>query len=143
MDGSCYNKTKSKGGAGVVILTGKGRGERHSFGQYRKCTSAQMEIKAVLEALKLVTDKSSVVTIYCDNQYVVNSIAKGWVFKWEAENWVSRSNSELWKQVLQELSLFKHYVTILWIRGHNGNKWNEVADRLANQGAKCETIINL
>lgn len=144
-DGSCNNKTHDKGGIGIVLIDSSLK-ERNDepimMGSWYNTTSARMEIRAVLEALKLVEDKTKPVTIYCDNQYVVNSIDKRWAYRWKEEGWGTRLNQDLWKQVLIEIDKFlPGNVHFHWIRGHNGNIYNETCDQLANRGGNHPNLI--
>lgn len=141
-DGSCNNKTKNNGGVGVVIK--EGRDIKVIFeGQFISTTSGAMEVYGLLLSLKSIKDKKGVrLRIHCDNKYVVDSIDKGWVFLWEVENWKNRANTELWKKVLKEYRKFpKDRVKLIWVKGHNDNPYNEIADRLAHIGAKSNDII--
>jgi ribonuclease HI len=145
-DGSCRNKTKDKGGYGIVVRYGKSE-EHISGGSYINTTSARMEIRGVLEALRYIEDKALPVKIYSDNQYVVKSITERWCYNWKTNNWSDgkggkRINHDLWIQVIDELSKFETQPILEWVRGHDGNEYNEVADQLAGKGAKNEEIID-
>lgn len=143
-DGSCNNKTKQNGGYGIVLLY-NGYEKHISGGSYCFTTSSRMEVRAVLEAFKLIKNKSLPITLYCDNEYVVKSIQLKWVYRWESESWICkeglRPNSDLWKQMLIELRMFDLEPSLVWVRGHNGNKYNEICDKLASIGAKSENLI--
>lgn len=148
-DGSADNRTgKKTGGIGIVMMykdkTGKVYTKTHYDGKYINTTSARMEILALITALKLVKKrKRHQIHIYIDNQYVVNTIEKKWLF-----NWISRgqqkANMDLWKQFyeLYEQHGMDKFVHLHWIRGHNGNQYNELADELANKGRLQKTEKN-
>jgi ribonuclease HI len=143
-DGSCNNHTHNNGGCGIVLKYGEH--EKHiALGQFISTTSARMEIRAVLEALRLITNKTIPIKLYCDNEYVVKSINEKWVYKWENEYWINkvgmRVNHDLWKQVLVELRSLDN-ITFIWVKGHNGNKYNEICDKLANKGAHSNVMID-
>ena len=81
-DGSCHNKSNSRGGYGVFIRM---QGEEIGFsgGQFFNTTSAQMELMGALAALEHLSDYAKDIdklVLYCDNQYVVNCFAEGWIF---------------------------------------------------------------
>lgn len=140
-DGSCNNKTKNNGGYGVILMWG-GHIKEISGGQYIDSTSSRMEIRGVIEAMKAIKDKSKRLRIYCDNKYVCRSWELGWAERWEKENWEDRANKDLWKEFLFEVRKFAvGSVELIWIKGHNGNKWNDRADELARIGSKMKHKI--
>lgn len=148
-DGSGDN-AKKNGGFGVVLIY-KGKETYYQSDQYINTTSVRQEIRGALKALQLITNKNLPVTLYCDNEYTVNSITKGWAYKWESEDWVDkasnfpgtkRKNYDLWIQVLEEIRKFTNTVEFVWVRGHNGNYYNEICDILAGEARKSEVIID-
>lgn len=146
-DGSGDNRPEVKnGGYGYVLIYGEN--EKHvSSDQYSHTTSARMEIRAVLAALTEIKSNDIPIKLYCDNQYVCHSISKGWADKWEREEWKAatetglRINYDLWKQVLIQVRRFTVKPELIWIKGHNGTHYNELADRLADKGRKSEIIL--
>jgi ribonuclease HI len=121
-----------KGGYGVVISHGGTVLEKGGFKE--RTTNNEMELKAVVEALKEVTGKKVPVEIYTDSKYVVEG-AKGWVFGWAKNNWQTMAktdvlNKELWKELLPLLGK----VEIIWhkVPGHVGIIGNERADTIAS-----------
>ena len=61
------------------------QGEEIGFsgGQFFNTTSAQMELMGALAALEHLSDYAKDIdklVLYCDNQYVVNCFAEGWIF---------------------------------------------------------------
>ncbi len=142
-DGSCNNKTKTNGGYGIILKCGQL--EKHiSKGQYINTTSARMEIKSAVEALKFIISKEIYkVKLYTDNQYLCYSISKEWALNWEKEGWIGRKNSDLLKELLIEIRKFpKNHVEFHWIKGHNNHRENEICDQLAAKGAKFTLIID-
>jgi len=148
-DGSANNRAEVKnGGLGVVLLFTDDGGtthiKKHSEGQFINTTSARMEILAVIRALQLITiTKQHKIIINCDNQYVVNTEMKGWL-----ETWIThkrdQANMDLWHVFRDEF--YRHgglaYVELRWVKGHNGNHYNEIADQLAGEGRKILTTKN-
>lgn len=138
-DGSCNNHTHDKGGYGIVLINGTVK--QFAGGQYSNTSSARMEILAIIKGLSKCKE-GDVVTVYSDNQYAVNTLAKGWLFKWIEKNFEQRKNKDLWRQFHKEYLRLDKRVTLKWVRGHDGNEYNEIADRLATLGSKREAIIS-
>lgn len=129
-----------RGGFGVVILRGGTITEKGGFKEYT--TNNEMELKAVVEALKAIAPEKVPVDIYTDSKYVVEG-AKGWVFGWANNGWVTKAktdvlNKELWQELLPLLGK----VEITWhkIPGHSGLAGNERADVIASTFASNGTF---
>ena len=102
-----------------------------------------MELMACIVGLESLESTSSV-TLHSDSQYVVNGISKGWAEKWQANNWMrnkkeSAQNPDLWEQLIDLCE--EHDVKFVWVRGHAGNKENEVCDQLATTAASQENLL--
>ena len=93
-----------------------------------------MELYGVLEGLKYFNTPSQLI-IYSDSQYVVGSINNGHLEKWISSNDTSKKNLDLWKQIYMYLQV--HNVKFIWVKGHNENQFNEIADLFACHAAEC------
>jgi ribonuclease HI len=111
----------------------------HKFGlvDHHKQTSQTAEMMAIINALKFVEDKVCQGDIFLaqtidlhiisDSQYCVNG-ATDWMHKWKKNNWEDKENIDLWKRIYSlTVNTFKS-VQYEWVRGHDGNKFNELAD---------------
>ena len=133
-DGACkFNP--GPGGWGAVLRYGTA--EKEISGGTAHATNNQMELRAVIEALKMLKESCSV-TLTTDSQYVCNAINKGWIKNWIAKNWRKNGkpipNTELWLELLEQLD--RHSVRFVWVKGHNGHAENERCDRLASAQAE-------
>lgn len=121
-----------RGGYGVVISDA---GTVTELGGYKAhTTNNEMELKAVVEALKAMVGKKQTVAIYTDSKYVVEG-AKGWVFGWARNGWKTKAESDvLNKELWQELLPLLGKVEIEWhkVPGHVGIIGNERADAIAS-----------
>ena len=129
-DGACSGNP-GPGGYGF-ILSYRGHEKEGSCG-FRLTTNNRMEIMAVIEGLSTLKETCNV-NLYSDSKYVIDAIAQGWVYKWEANNWMRNKkdkavNVDLWEQLL--VLLDEHNVELHWVKGHAGNPKNERCDRLA------------
>lgn len=120
-----------KGGCGTILLAGK-HVKKISKG-FILTTNNRMELLAVILGLEALNKKCDV-KIYSDSKYVVDAIEKGWVFGWQKKGFKSKKNPDLW---IRFLSVYKkHNVKLHWIKGHSGNKYNEMCDDLAVAAAQ-------
>jgi ribonuclease HI len=131
-----------RGGFGVVISYDGKVIEKGGFKEHT--TNNEMELKAVVEALKEIAPQKRLVEIYTDSKYVVEG-AKGWVFGWAKNGWQTKAktdvlNKELWQELLPLLGK----VEIVWhkVPGHVGIVGNERADVIASDFAD-HGIFNL
>ena len=132
IDGACRGNP-GIGGWGVFIQGDNDQSDLYGFDL--KTTNNKMELKAVIEGLKIINPKTNV-TIITDSQYVKNGINQ-WIFNWKKNGWKTAAkkpvkNIDLWKE-LDDL-VENHSVDWEWVKGHSGNPGNERADQLANKG---------
>jgi len=88
-----------------------------------------MELLAVIAGLEALIKNNITVKIFSDSKYVVDAVEKGWVFSWEKKGFKKKKNIDLWKRFL--LVYRKHNVKFTWVKGHDGNFYNERCDKLA------------
>lgn len=140
-DGACSGNP-GPGGYGVVMLYKNMRKEL-SCG-YKKTTNNRMEVLAVIKGLEALKEPCQV-TLYSDSKYVIDSITKGWVKKWKANNWIKSDkkkalNVDLWERLLALLD--KHKVIFVWVKGHADNVENERCDFLGRQAIASGNLID-
>lgn len=134
-DGACSGNPGVGGWASVLLYE---QHKKELYGNDKETTNNRMELTAVIEALKALKRPCNV-TLYSDSKYVIDSINKDWVYKWEANNWIKSDrkpalNTDLWKELLALLKV--HRVKFVWVKGHNGNEYNERCDELAVKAIK-------
>ena len=138
-DGSANNRTRI-GGFGITLRAGDYTKD-YFEGSYHDTTSARMEIMAVLRALEMCSPDWEL-DIYSDNQYVVNTIAKGWLQGWIDDDILEhKANPDLWTKMYKQLERHNNRVKITHVKGHSGHPMNELADSLANEGRLLDRII--
>ncbi|MBD3307076.1 ribonuclease HI [candidate division KSB3 bacterium] len=139
-DGACSNNPYGNGGYGTIIVAGDQRLELS--GGFQNTTNNRMEMRAVIVGLEALQDPCDV-TLYSDSKYIVDSINKGWVSRWKANNWMRNKkdpalNVDLWQRILELCQ--KHRVTFQWVRGHAGHPENERCDELAVAALQQEDL---
>ena len=133
-DGACLGNP-GPGGWGAILLYKEHRKE--ISGNERDSTNNRMEIRAVIEALKVIK-KTSEIAIYTDSKYVLEGITK-WIFGWKKNGWRTADkkpikNLELWQELDQEVG--RHKIEWIWVKGHSGNHFNDLVDDLARNAAE-------
>jgi len=128
-----------RGGYGAVLSDGQTVTELG--GHSHRTTNNEMELKAVVEALKVANHANTQVEIYTDSKYVVEG-SKGWVFGWLKNGWKTKANSdvlnkELWQNLVPLLQ--KHDIVWHKVPGHVGIAGNERADTIASTFAEKGT----
>ena len=122
-DGACRVSTND-GGIGIVFV--KDDEIIYTFNKhFSNVTNNQMEIMAVIYALHAISTSMSSITIISDSQYVLGCINKGWTRKKNQKYW------KLFDKVYQKAKSLCSEINFEWTKGHNVDKYNNEADRLA------------
>ncbi len=134
-DGACSGNPGA-GGWGAVLLYKQH--QKEIYGHEKDTTNNRMELRAVIEALKTIKKSDCEIIVYTDSKYVQTGISE-WIHNWKKNGWKNASkkpikNVDLWQDLDQQAS--KHNIKWMWVKGHNGNKYNEIADQLA-----CNAIV--
>ena len=120
-DGACHN---NPGPAGIGAVLKCGNVTKVMADSIGEATNNIAELTAIRNSLLAIKDKTVDITLYSDSTYAINMITKGWKAK---------KNQEL---ILEIIELTKEFSNLefKWVRAHNGDTWNELADKLANSG---------
>jgi ribonuclease HI len=94
-----------------------------------------MELLAAINALKSLKTPCQI-ELYTDSIYLRDGITK-WIISWKTKNWKKSTkgeikNLELWQEL--DLLTNDHQINWHWVKAHNGNVGNEIADKLAVRG---------
>ena len=127
-DGGCTHNP-GVGGYGIVILR-KDKSPILISKGFERTTNNRMELMAVIETMKIFKDKDVKVEIFTDSKYITDSVNLGWIYKWKSKNFEGTKNPDLWKKLLNVLT---NKITLSWVKGHSGNKYNEMADKLSKE----------
>lgn len=125
-DGSC---SPNPGPGGFAVI----KDDRPAIvGHEPEATNIRMEGRALIAAL---TDADgSGCQIHSDSEFWINVITK-WGPGWEANGWKKKGGEIKNLDIVQELcGLYKKSnAQLIWVRGHEGNVANELADVWANK----------
>jgi ribonuclease HI len=130
-DGSC-DPNPGRGGWGFVWVD-EGEIVASGHGDDPDTTNNRMELKALIEAYKaLPADHEG--KIHSDSQLCVNTINQ-WAAGWEKRGWKRKSGPIKNLELVQELCALANAhpkAELLWIKAHDGSRWNEYVDVLAS-----------
>lgn len=133
-DGAC---SQGIGGFGSVIVNAAT--EQHvslGDGPFQDTTNNQMEMMAAIAGLRFVKERLGPrpLLIISDSKYVINGITD-WIHNWKRNRWTKADgmpvkNKELWIMMEKERE-FHPLTRFEWVKGHAGNRFNELADEIA------------
>ena len=148
-DGAC-SRNPGPGNWGLVAVDSEtdevvaaGTGDRIKW-----TTNNEMELKAILVALKeygVDQDEFQYPVVYTDSNYAFKTLTE-WYQGWKRNGWKRPKN-----QPIANLELIQEYdalwesgkrIELRWVRGHNGNRWNEIADKLATGKLTPEEVTH-
>lgn len=159
-DGSTYPSNPGQGGYCVLLMYKKGiklytKTIQESFEGLTKCsgkeldllkqgkkrkpierngmffvetTNNRMELSAVITAMKSVKqpDKFKLI-VYSDSQWAIN-VTNG--------SWKAKENLDLVHVAQTHYKKYKDNIELKWVRGHDGNEYNEYCDEMALDAAQ-------
>ena len=98
----------------------------------KQTTNIRMEGFAIFNALKHSQGKPC--AIYTDSEFWINVITK-WAPGWEAKGWKKSGGPIKNLDIVQAVyPLYKRSdAKLTWVRGHDGDRGNELADEWANK----------
>lgn len=98
-----------------------------------------MEGQAIIAALKDAAGE--LCKIHSDSEFWINVLTK-WAPGWEQNNWKKKSGPIKNLDLVQEMNaLYKDsQAELIWVRGHNNDEGNEMADEWANRARAGESL---
>lgn len=129
-DGS-YRASRNQGGVGVVWLKNDEFVQEFSKG-FKGETNNTMELKAIWIALFSIKKEIDSLEIISDSEYCIGVITN--------PTWNPKKNIELINKIKKQLQdtqkLVKEPIKFTHVKGHNGDKWNEQANTLAQNASE-------
>ena len=131
-DGSAH-PNPGPGGFGVVTVDPKVEVIETYAKHCDNTTNNAEEMKAILYAAYRARLAGESAVIYSDSAYAINTFTN-WMYSWERNNWTKSDG-----KVPENLDLVKAFfdlsktmdINFIKVKGHKGNKYNELADKLA------------
>ena len=155
-DGSCVGngKAHNSGGFGVIVVDNN---ENLLFNYSKRCentTNNREELKAILYSflnygVNIYNEDNfnkEIPIVYSDSNYCVQTFNE-WIFGWANKGWIKSD-----KKTPENLDLIQAYynwynkgyrIELKKVKGHAGNKWNEVADQLATGKLTPEEVYKI
>jgi ribonuclease HI len=133
-DGSCE---PNPGNGGFAVIKDM---KPAIMGGEANTTNIRMEGKAIIAAIQ--DSKGDMCEIFTDSEFWINVITK-WSIGWEANGWKKKGGTIKNLDIVQEVCpLYRNSKAVLvWVRGHNDDPGNELADKYANK-ARLDYIKN-
>jgi ribonuclease HI len=133
-DGACSGNP-GPGGWAWAVPSGPFRS-----GACNRTTNQRMEIMAALDAVVSLPGPLEVVS---DSTYVVNCFRDRWWQGWLARGWLNSqkkpvANRDLWEPLIDAYRAAPGRVLFRWVKGHGGDPWNDLVDRLAVEAATSQ-----
>jgi ribonuclease HI len=128
VDGACLGNGQSNAraaAAGILNYHGRRRAVAEFIGE---STNQRAEIIAAAVGLEALQQPCTVI-IRSDSKYLVQTMNK--IFR-------RRTNLDLWARL--DRAAERHKVTYQWVKGHNGDREQEAADKLARATAQLGEI---
>lgn len=129
-----YIIQKDKGGWAYIIIINNNIMLKETSNVINNSTNNRMELLGVIKALERVIMEfgyNNNITIYSDSNYVVNGFLT-WGDVWRQNNWMKDGspikNKDLWEELFNLKDQL--YVSLVWVKGHAGHKYNEECDSM-------------
>ena len=139
-DGSC-SPNPGPGGFSVIevsVKDGQPVMQPVRLGFDKDSTNIRMEGQALIAALEHANGLEC--EIYTDSEFWINVITK-WSLAWEANGWQKKGGIKNLDIVQEVCPLYrKSKAQLTWVRGHNNDPGNEMADEWANKARQQKLI---
>ena len=121
-DGSCDNLNPQRpGGSAYIILDTNGQEIKKASKGFMHTSSNRMEILAIISIVNSLPTNSTV-KVHSDSMYSINVLSG----KWKASQNLDQINK--YKNLCTSKNIKVEFV---WVKGHNGDKYNELCDQMA------------
>lgn len=144
-DGSCLKNGSSfnEGGFGVVEVNENDTLISAYSKRNQNTTNNREELRAILYVMLTAGSRSPECApiVYSDSAYCVNTF-NDWMFRWANNLW-TKSDGKVPENLELIKAYYDHYqkgyrIDLRKVKGHSGDKWNELADKLATGAISLE-----
>ena len=133
-DGSCE---PNPGTGGFAVIRDM---QSHILGGDFNTTNIRMEGRAIIAALQDADGAEC--AIHTDSEFWINVITK-WSLAWEKNGWKKKGGEIKNLDLVREACpLYRtSNAQLVWVRGHNNDPGNELADQWANEARKQQLLL--
>ena len=141
-DGSSSPRSEHQiGGWGFVIYPlGSPEMALESSGAEQSTTNQRMEMMGIIKACEFANNLAGEyevgLHVVSDSRYCLDGI-QDWIHGWKRNGWSKSGcpikNLDLWQQMYILVYESNIKCTFEWVKDHSGDRWNDVADRLATE----------
>jgi len=126
-DGSCDNLNPQRpGGAAYIIFDSNNQEVKRASKGFVGTSNNRMELLAIMSIVNSLPQDSSV-RIYSDSQYSINVLTG---------RWTATENLDQIRRYWDICNTKNIQVSFEWVKGHDGNVWNEICDKMARSEYK-------
>ena len=140
-DGSCQGNPGPGGWAAIIEIPDWMNATLR--GGDPQTTNNRMELTAAIEGLRklerITGASEEPVVLRSDSKYLCDAFNQGWIRNWQHNGWKTAKkepvkNRDLWEE-LEKLASGKK-IAWTWVKGHSGDHFNELCDRIAKEEAE-------
>lgn len=119
-----YSQMHDEGAFAYVMLDGAMNEIRRFSSKISHETNNRAELKAIIAAIYHLPLNAKKVKVVSDSQYALKTLSGEWSRKINLELF------DVFENILHQRDGL--IIEWEWVRGHNGNKYNEICDQLCN-----------
>lgn len=120
-----YSASRNQGGWAFVVIE-DGVKKSSGYDTVFNTTNNRMEVQSAIEAIQHMKQQHiDTFTIYSDSMYVIGTMSL---------NWKRKKNVDLWIKMDELITGLN--ITWVHVKGHEGDKYNEMCDMLAVHASK-------
>lgn len=127
------------GHSGIGYVMRYGKYEKQVSKYIGNGTNNVAELSAIYQSLQDIktNHRNKTIHLYSDSQYAIKILTKAWRYN---------ANKELIDEIIPFLNNFPN-LKFTWVKAHNNDKYNEIADELAglavkNKGNSTELFVD-
>lgn len=120
-----YSQIHDEGAFAYVILDENDNEIERKAYKITKETNNRAELKAIIAGVNKLPLDADAVDIFSDSQYALKTLSGEWGHK------NNHDLFDVWRSLMISRPDFTS-ISYNWVRGHNGNKYNEICDQLCN-----------